>query len=158
MLGDLAAERLWADDPVGAARDFRRWLLAHPEDRPAFLQALTADTLTFRACRLGGATVALAVFGETLLLEDPLADLVRPEALAQTGGDGAAPMAGTIVEFHVAEGDLVEQGQLMFVLESMKMQFEITAPRAGTVATVAVVRGQTLRGPETVAVLASCAD
>jgi len=125
-----------------------------PQERgPAFLAALTADTLTFRACRLGGSTVALAVFGETLLLEDPLADLVKPEATAHTGGEVASPMAGTILEIHVAPGDAVEQGQLMFVLESMKMQFEITAPKAGTVATVAVARGQTLRGPETVAVL-----
>jgi cytochrome c-type biogenesis protein CcmH/NrfG len=36
LLGDLAAERLWADDPAGAARDFRRWLVAQPGDRLAW--------------------------------------------------------------------------------------------------------------------------
>lgn len=36
LLGDLAAERLWADDPAGAARDFRRWLAVQPDDRLAW--------------------------------------------------------------------------------------------------------------------------
>jgi tetratricopeptide (TPR) repeat protein len=35
LRGDLAAERLWADDPAGAARDFRVWLAAKPADRLA---------------------------------------------------------------------------------------------------------------------------
>ena len=96
----------------------------------------------------------MAVFGDTLILEDPLAELAKPRTQAATGGDVTAPMAGRLLEVHVAVGDSVEQGQLMFVLESMKMQFEITAPRPGKVAQICVEQGQTLQGPETVAVLA----
>ncbi|BDU72018.1 ATP-binding protein [Mesoterricola silvestris] len=129
------------------------------ERGPALARALAAagetdPALPFRACRLGGAALGVAVFGETLTLEDPSADLPRPRAEAPAGGDVAAPMAGRILECLVAPGDEVEQGQVMFVLESMKMQFEITAPRAGTVAEVCVEAGEILQGPETVAVLA----
>lgn len=35
VLGDLANERLWSDEPRAAAQDYRRWLLLHPEDRDA---------------------------------------------------------------------------------------------------------------------------
>ncbi len=94
------------------------------------------------------------MFGETLRLEDPCADLAPGPERAADGGEVAAPMAGRILECLVAKGEAVEQGQLMFVLESMKMQFEITAPRAGTVAEVCVEPGQVLQGPGTVAVLA----
>jgi biotin carboxyl carrier protein len=64
-------------------------------------------------------------------------------------------MAGKILEVRVAVDDLVEPGQLLFVLESMKMQFEITAPRRGRVASVLVAPGQVLQGPEPLAVLES---
>ena len=97
--------------------------------------------------------MALAVFGDTLVLEDPLADLARPKVQTHAAGEVLAPMAGRILEVHVAEGDEVEQGQLLFVLESMKMQFEITAPRAGRVMEALVTVGQVLQGPGTVAVL-----
>ncbi len=133
---------------------------ARPGERgPGLARALAAageadPALPLRACRLGGAAMAVAVFGETLRLEDPCADLAPGPERAADGGEVAAPMAGRILECLVAKGEAVEQGQLMFVLESMKMQFEITAPRAGTVAEVCVEPGQVLQGPGTVAVLA----
>ena len=132
-----------------------------PHERgPALLRALAAageadPVQPFRACRLEGAAMAVCVFGDTLLLEDPLADLARPRTQAEAGGEVLAPMAGKILEVHVAKGGSVEAGQLMFVLESMKMQFEITAPRAGRVAEVCVEPGQALQGPCVVAVLGS---
>jgi len=131
---------------------------AGPHTRgPGLLDALAGAGagagLPFRACRLDGSAIAVAVLGETLVLEDPLADLARPKVQAATGGAVSAPMAGRILEVHVAVGDRVEAGQLMFVLESMKMQFEITAPANGRVASVAVVSGQVLQGPDTLAEL-----
>ena len=108
--------------------------------------------LAFTACRLEGPELALAVFGETLVLDDPSARL----AAARTGhgaGPVLAPMAGKILEVHVAAGDPVEPGQLLFVLESMKMQFEISAPRRGRVGSVLVRPGQILQGAEPLALL-----
>ena len=126
-------------------------------DGPAFQSALgpgrTGLPLTFTACRLGDSSMAMAAFGDTLELADPLAQL--PDTAAATGATGSilAPMGGQVVEVRVAPGDPVEAGQLLFVLESMKMQFEILAPKAGQVATVCVRVGQVLQGPEVVAVM-----
>ncbi|MBI4720881.1 MAG: acetyl-CoA carboxylase biotin carboxyl carrier protein subunit, partial [Chitinivibrionia bacterium] len=58
-------------------------------------------------------------------------------------GDGsvASPMPGNIIAIHVAEGDSVAAGQAVVVIESMKMQNEITAPIHGTVKKIACAVG-----------------
>ena len=48
-------------------------------------------------------------------------------------GSLEAPMPGTVLLVHVANGDQVEEGDVLLVLESMKMELAITAPTAGTV-------------------------
>ena len=47
-----------------------------------------------------------------------------------------APMPGTILEVRVHVGDTVKEGDVLFVLEAMKLENELTAPCAGTVASV----------------------
>ena len=44
-----------------------------------------------------------------------------------------APMQGTIVKVAVAEGDVVEAGQMIVVLEAMKMEQPLNAHKAGTI-------------------------
>lgn len=58
-----------------------------------------------------------------------------PEALA-AGETVNAPMPGNILKIEVKQGDTVKAGQLMVILEAMKMENEIVAPKAGTVAQV----------------------
>ncbi len=75
----------------------------------------------------------------------------RPRPAANTGGgasDGtiAAPMQGTIVKILVAEGDTVEAGEAVLVLEAMKMENHINAEAAGTVKEIRVATGDTV-GP-----------
>jgi biotin carboxyl carrier protein len=55
-----------------------------------------------------------------------------------------AIIPGRVVSLDVAEGDSVEPGARLLVLEAMKMQNEVRAPRGGTVARVAVGPGQTV--------------
>ena len=55
-----------------------------------------------------------------------------------------APMPGLILEIPVAEGQQVTKGQTVVILESMKMQNELKAPRDGTVETIAVKPGQSV--------------
>jgi acetyl/propionyl-CoA carboxylase alpha subunit len=125
-------------------------------DGPAFQAALgpaqTGMPTLFTACRLGDSTMALAMFGDTLELQDPLAQL--PEVQGPASGAILAPMGGQVVEVRIQPGDTVEAGQLLFVLESMKMQFEVLAPRAGQVLSLCVQAGQVLQGPDTLAELA----
>ena len=58
-------------------------------------------------------------------------------------GDGQvlAPMPGTLLRLEVADGDRVEAGQALGVLEAMKMEFTLRAPHAGVVTGVAVSAG-----------------
>jgi acetyl/propionyl-CoA carboxylase alpha subunit len=70
-------------------------------------------------------------------------------------GSLVAPMPGVVVRVEVAAGEGVAAGQLLLVLEAMKMEHPITAPAAGTVASLAVAVGQQVDGGQVLAVLDS---
>jgi acetyl-CoA/propionyl-CoA carboxylase biotin carboxyl carrier protein len=72
------------------------------------------------------------------------------------GGDGrvTVPMQGTIVKVLVSEGDTVEAGQTLCVLEAMKMENPINTDRAGTVKELKVAVGDALGAGDAVAVIA----
>lgn len=55
-----------------------------------------------------------------------------------------APMPGLVVSIPVNEGDKVEKGQVILILESMKMQNELKSPKAGTVERIRVKQGETV--------------
>jgi len=61
-----------------------------------------------------------------------------------SGGAAAlnAPMPGVIVEIHAKAGDSVTRGQLIAILDAMKMHNHIRSPRAGTIREVCVDAGQ----------------
>ena len=71
--------------------------------------------------------------------------------VADVGGEFhlKAPMPGLVVAVPVNEGDLVTQGQVLLILESMKMQNELKAPRDGTVSRVRVKAGETVEQKQT---------
>lgn len=58
------------------------------------------------------------------------------EAFAESGVVALAPMPGIVVSLRVAAGDRVEKGQLMAVVEAMKMENPVVAPADGTVAEI----------------------
>ena len=66
-------------------------------------------------------------------------------------GDVAVPMQGTIVKILVEVGQQVEVGQGVVVLEAMKMENQINADIAGTIAEIKVTPGQTVGGGDVVA-------
>lgn len=57
-----------------------------------------------------------------------------------------APLAGSVSKVLVNEGDSIESGQVLLVLEAMKMETEITAPKAGTVGVIHVAQGDAVQG------------
>ncbi|MFB6179454.1 MAG: biotin/lipoyl-containing protein, partial [Halorientalis sp.] len=66
------------------------------------------------------------------------------QAATAEGETVTAEMQGTILEVNVAEGDEVESGDVICVLEAMKMENDIVAPRSGTVAQVAIAEGESV--------------
>ncbi|MFA9463671.1 MAG: biotin/lipoyl-containing protein [Velocimicrobium sp.] len=68
-----------------------------------------------------------------------------PAKAAQTGTQGAvkvnAPMPGKILSVKANEGQAVKKGEVMLLLEAMKMENEVVAPQDGTIASINVAAG-----------------
>lgn len=78
------------------------------------------------------------------------APAAAPVAAPAGGETVSAPMPGNILAVNVTAGQAVKKGDVLMVLEAMKMENEIMSPVDGTVASVAVTKGATV---ETGAVL-----
>ena len=76
---------------------------------------------------------------------------------AQAGAAGAvavtAPMPGKILRVKASAGQAVKRGQVLLILEAMKMENEIVAPQDGTVATINVAVGDSVEPGATLATL-----
>ncbi|MDR0314413.1 MAG: biotin/lipoyl-binding protein [Oscillospiraceae bacterium] len=71
----------------------------------------------------------------------------NPSAVPAATADGTrvtAPMPGSILSLNVSEGQKVKSGDLLLILEAMKMENEIFAPNDGVVKQVLVTKGQTV--------------
>jgi 3-methylcrotonyl-CoA carboxylase alpha subunit len=112
-------------------------------DRP--VRAYFASDGTRRWLWIDGKTAQLTV-------ADGAQQKRRPSEHAHAGERiVAAPMPGVVREVKVAQGDSVNKGQVLFVLEAMKMEIHVKAHRAGTLAQLNARSGQTVEREQVLA-------
>ena len=76
-----------------------------------------------------------------------------PAAVTGAGEAVSAPMPGTILKVNVTQGQAVKAGDVLVVLEAMKMENEIVAPCDGTVAQVVVSKGSSVNTGDALVVI-----
>ncbi len=65
----------------------------------------------------------------------------------------SAPMPGTVLDIKVSEGDTVADGQVLMILEAMKMENEIMAPTGGTISSIHVNKGASVNSGDVMIVI-----
>ena len=86
----------------------------------------------------------------------PAAAAPAPAAAPAVTGAGEAvnaPMPGTILKVNVSQGQAVKEGDVLCVLEAMKMENEIMAPKAGTITQVVVAKGSSVNTGDALVVI-----
>jgi oxaloacetate decarboxylase alpha subunit len=121
------------------------------EPAPNGDEAPKAAPATASAPAGGPEAYAVKVNGQTYNVEvtpaGAIAAITPAEEPAAAGGDGdvvPAPLAGNIFKVKVKPGHKVQQGDVVMILEAMKMETEVRAPHGGTVVSVVVREGDSV--------------
>jgi acetyl-CoA/propionyl-CoA carboxylase biotin carboxyl carrier protein len=155
----LPFHRLVVDDPA-FARDFTvhtRWIETEWDNTvPPFDGGSgdAAETVPRQSVvvEVGGRRLEVSLPGDLALGGGPAASSARPTARKRQGKGSpqassdavTAPMQGTIIKVAVADGDAVAAGDLIVVLEAMKMENPVTAHKDGTVTSLAAEAGSSV--------------
>ncbi|MCW2954520.1 MAG: Carbamoyl-phosphate synthase chain ATP-binding protein [Conexibacter sp.] len=168
----LLATEQWAN--AETCRDLvedRRWLktLAFPkpeapaEDDEEAAKVEQAYTVEVSGRRFDVTVIGPAYAGAGVALANGSAPAAAPRKARgerkRSSGGGAdtlpSPMQGNMWRVRVRQGDTVEEGQLLCIIEAMKMENEITAHKAGTIAELPITEGAAISAGDTIAVIAS---
>ena len=77
-----------------------------------------------------------------------------PAASLAAGEPVKAPMPGVVLKVQVQQGQAVKAGQVLVILEAMKMENEIVAPKDGTVAQIVAAKGASVESGAPLVILA----
>ncbi|WP_297129217.1 biotin/lipoyl-containing protein [uncultured Eubacterium sp.] len=106
----------------------------------------------------GGASASAPVASVSAPAAAPAAPAPQAAPKAAPAAAGSvkvdAPMPGNILDVKVSNGASVKAGQVLVILEAMKMENEIVAPQDGTVASINVNKGDTVEAGQTIITLA----
>ena len=93
--------------------------------------------------------------GEAMLIDEYEAYAPAPAAASLAAGEVVkSPMPGNILKINVSQGQTVKEGDVLIVLEAMKMENEIVAPKGGSIAQIAVSKGQVVETGSPLVVIA----
>lgn len=109
-----------------------------------------------KAAVVGMKTVAPVVNTAAPAAPAPAAPAATPAPAPIVAGSGEAikaPMPGTILDVKVAAGTTVKKGQVLLILEVMKMENEIVAPKDGTVSQIQAAKGSSVNTGDILAVI-----
>ncbi len=130
--GSLPASRMIGTDIEVKSSAFGRW-----EGRVHLDDGRTVPFLAYR----DGQQVHVWIGGESYVFS-PAAPAVRARGPRQGASDDiVCPVPGVVIAVHVAEDDVVEAGQDLVIIESMKTEQIVKSPRQGTVQRVSVQPG-----------------
>ncbi len=138
-----------------------------PEKSPglrAFNVFVDGDYFEVEVDEVGGAPVVTAV---TPMMPQPVAAPApapaapapaaaaapTPKPAVEGGTPIEAPMPGMVIRYEVKEGDSVNEGDVVLILEAMKMENSITAPASGTVLSIPFKNGDSVQKGDTLAVI-----
>lgn len=147
--GDESFERIISLDekPTYKASDLLATVSLDGSHKKKTLQMLSSQATGEHDVQMMGADVKVLLQSP---LEYELSKHMHPPREVDTSDMVLSPMPGTLINYAVAEGDTVEIGQELVVVEAMKMQNIIRSPRAGTIATCRVPVGSSLRADEVI--------
>ena len=143
-----------ADGQIRVRRDEGEWRtceLARVGDADLYLLMLdNQPTELYLSRRRGGASVTIGrhTFDCDVGPWRPAGQRGKKSGAAAGVVRVIAPMTGSIVEVRCQPGDEVQQGQVLLVIESMKMNNELRSPSAGVVESVPVTAGQRVKAAE----------
>ena len=112
-------------------------------------QAMLIDEYALSAPAAPAAPVAAAPAAPSA----PAAAAAAPVSVA-AGEPVKSPMPGNILRIEVSQGQQVKEGDVLMVLEAMKMENEIVATKSGTIAQIAVSKGAVVETGAVLAVIA----
>jgi acetyl-CoA/propionyl-CoA carboxylase biotin carboxyl carrier protein len=129
-----ALDAVYAPDPDAAGAD--RGLAVHDAAEEIEVE-VNAKHFTVKVYGLGGRSGSAATIR-------PASRFKAPKKIAANGRSVSTPMHGLVAEIKVNPGDAVTDGQVVAVVEAMKMMNEVVAQRAGTVKSIDVKPGDTV--------------
>ena len=97
---------------------------------------------------VGGANSGVSTATKTMKKTTSHQAVNTSQPKSNNSGDVAAPMPGTVLKVKVAVGDTVKKGQVLLILEAMKMENEIVSPIDGKVASLNAEAGKSVTAGE----------
>ena len=91
--------------------------------------------------------------GEAILLDEYAVQAPQAPVAAGDGEAISSPLPGTVLDIKVSAGQAVKKGDVIMIIEAMKMENEVLAPRDGSIANVLVQKGSTVDTGATLATI-----